>query len=435
MKYKKTTYRFLQENINEILENPDRSKLVNDSLKYAIHLRKGPLATWHRSHSTGRSPNDTYIVKRSESQGKIDWTSRYSNPMSQKTFDMIFNDALNTLAGKKMYTLGRVIGADPSYALKVLTITNNPLTGLFVDNMFRPVQEKIERSTFSGNEFVLLCLPYEQLDPTKYEGRLRKIENGKTSPRAIVMDLQQRIGIVYGSAYLGTVKKLMFTVMNFYLPDYNVLPVHCSANVNDYEEISLFLGLSGTGKTTLSSNPNSRLIGDDEHGWSNEGVFNLEYGCYAKIHNLDPIKEKELYTAIFNSTANPGVTIENLLVFPWGDFDLADTRLTENARASFPLAFLSNAKEDSVSKHPKCIFFLSADAYGVIPPISRLNPKQALFWFLMGYTSKLAGTETGILEPEVTFSRFFGEPFMLRKPKDYTTLFQDKMEKHHVHAY
>lgn len=229
----------------------------------------------------------------------------------------------------------------------------------------------------------------------------------------------------------------MFTVLNYYLPFTGVLPLHCSANEGNEGEISLFLGLSGTGKTTLSADPSRKLIGDDEHGWSEQGIFNFENGCYAKLINLCQSKEPEIYNTVMTKTdyLNNGAIIENAMIYPNGNIDLHDARLTPNSRLSFPLSMLSNIKESSMGGHPKTIIFLTADAYGVLPPIAKLDRDQAMLWFLMGYTSKLAGTETGIVEPVATFSRFFGGPFMPCNPNIYAEMLGAKLDKHGSKVY
>jgi len=303
--------------------------------------------------------------------------------------------------------------------------------------MFRPVPKDIKKSLFINKPFFLLSLPYDNVDPQKYEGRLRKLPNGKTSDLVVTMDFEKQIGIVYGSAYMGSVKKLIFTVMNYLLPDENILPLHCSANESVNGESALLLGLSGTGKTTLSADPDRALLGDDEHGWNDKGIANFEYGCYAKLINLNPEKEPDIYHATFHPDhyLKHGAIVENLMVYPDGSFDFDDERYTPNSRASYPLRYNSNVKESAVSDHPKTILFLTADAYGVLPPISKLSPEQAMFWFIMGYTSKLAGTETGITEPQAAFSRFFGAPFMPRNPSDYADLLGKKMKEHNVKVF
>ena len=253
----------------------------------------------------------------------------------------------------------------------------------------------------------------------------------------IAMDLDRRIGVVYGSAYCGSAKKLMFSVMNYLLPAEGILPLHCSANEGPDGDIALLLGLSGTGKTTLSADPRRALLGDDEHGWSDNGIANFENGCYAKLIDLDAAKEPEIFRAIMHEDdyEQHGAIVENAMVYPDGTFDLTDDRLTPNSRGSYPLFYLSNIKPSSVGDHASTILFLTADANGVLPPISRLTKEQAMLWFLMGYTSKLAGTETGIVEPKTTFSRFFGEPFMPRNPDVYARMLGEKLGAHDTDVY
>ncbi len=326
---------------------------------------------------------------------------------------------------------------DRSYALPVRTVTDKALSALFTDNMFRPVPKDIGRSIFAKKEFILIALPYDKLDPSRYEGRLRRLPNGKTSNMAIAIDYDRYLGIVYGSAYGGSVKKLMFTVMNYLLPGHGILPLHCSANEGKRGDCALLLGLSGTGKTTLSADPRRELLGDDEHGWSDNGIANFENGCYAKLIHLKKEKEPEIYNAVMHKAPylEHGAIVENAMIYPDRTFDLDDDRLTPNSRGSYPLTFLMNIKESSTSTHPKTILFLTADANGVLPPVSYLNKNQAMLWFLMGYTSKLAGTETGIVEPVSTFSRFFGEPFMPRNPDAYATLLGEKITRHNTRVY
>jgi len=413
-------------------------RLVVDN-KEALVSPGGALATWTPPESTGRSPADTVIVKRPESEETVDWDSPNNLPITAETFDRLFEDAEKTLAAKKaLYVTDRVVGADSRYCLPVQTVATYALTALFTDNMFRPVPEDGSQSVFSKAPFTLLVLPYDKLDPTRYEGRLRTVtETGQASNMAIAMDLDRRCGVVYGSAYCGSVKKLIFTVMNYYLPDVDVLPLHCSANEGPDGDCALLLGLSGTGKTTLSADPRRALLGDDEHGWSAHGVANFENGCYAKLINLDPEKEPEIHHAVFHEGdwRTHGAIVENTMMYPDGHFDLDDERLTPNSRASYPLTYLSNIKPSSRSGHPRTILFLTADANGVLPPVARLTEAQARLWFLMGYTSKLAGTETGVTEPRTAFSRFFGEPFMPRLPSVYSQMLGDKLKQHGTQVY
>ena len=425
---------------SNVQENLERAILIEDSVSggEALVSKPGALATWTPPESTGRSPRDTVIVKREGCENYIDWDSPNNIPIGPDTFQMAFEDALDLISDKdKLYKTDRVIGADPSYALPTRTITDRALTSLFTLNMFRPRPDNVEQSVFSGDVFDLIVLPYDKLDRKRYEGRLRKTEDGKTSNMIVAMDFERLLGVVIGSAYLGTVKKLMFTVMNYLLPEEGVLPLHCSANEGEDGDPALLLGLSGTGKTTLSADPDRSLLGDDEHGWGDDGIANFENGCYAKLIDLEEEEEPEIWDAVMHEDEyrEHGAIVENALMFPDGEFDFFDDRLTPNSRGSYPLDYLSNIKPSSVSDHPETILFLTADANGVIPPVSKLGPNQAMLWFLMGYTSKLAGTETGVTEPESIFSRFFGQPFMPRNPDVYAEMLGKKMKEYGTDVY
>ncbi|SQD92028.1 Phosphoenolpyruvate carboxykinase [ATP] 1 [Candidatus Bipolaricaulis anaerobius] len=416
--------------------NPSRPTLVQEAIAHreALVSVSGALATWTSPESTGRRPQDTYIVDRPEIHDEVDWTSPYCIPMAPATFELLASDAVATLAAKpRLFLMERALGADPACALPVRLLTDRALTALFADNMFRPLPTGIERSPFADRPFTLLALPYNKLDPRKYAGRLRNDpDKGRPSDLAVVMDFALRVGIVYGSAYLGSVKKLLFTVMNFLLPPLGILPLHGAANVGADGRSALFLGLSGTGKTSLSSDPERALLGDDEHGWSEEGIFNFEWGCYAKMIGIDPAKEPDIYGAVMHEAPpeDHGAIVENAFITPDGRFDFHDRRLTENSRASYPLSFIHNSDPTGRAGHPTVMVFLTADANGVLPPIARLEPDQAKLWFLMGYTSKLAGTETGVAEPGSTFSRFFGAPFMPRLPHAYTDLLGEYLDRY-----
>lgn len=423
-----------------VLDNPDRKRMIQQAVKHreAIVSANGALATWTPPESSGRSPKDTYIVRHPASEGSIDWDSPNNIPMAPDTFDMLVQDILDTLSHKeRLYVTDRIVGADSSYALPVQMVSDLALAALFTDNVFRPVSADVERSVFAKRGFTLLVAPYDKLDRARYEGRLRIMPDGQTSNMAVAMDFDRRMGVVYGSAYGGSVKKLIFTVMNYILPGEGLLPLHCSANEGPEGDCALLLGLSGTGKTTLSADPSRALLGDDEHAWSDNGIANFENGCYAKLINLRIEKEPEIWNAVFHEDdyLAHGAIIENAMMYPWGTFDVDDERLTPNSRASYPLAFLTNVKPSSRSGHPKTILFLTADANAVLPPVARLTPEQAMLWFLMGYTSKLAGTETGITDPVSTFSRFFGEPFMPRNPDVYARMLGKRMQKHGAQVY
>lgn len=398
----------------------------------------GALATWSSPESTGRSPKDTYMVRAGETEEAVDWTSPNNVAMERETFDMVFDDAMRALElAPRLYVTDRAVGADPTYALPVRTVSDTALTALFTDNMFRPLAEGIDQSRFADAGFKLLVCPDLKLDRTRYEGRLRKLPDGRTSDLAVAMDFERRLGVVAGSAYCGSVKKLIFTVMNYLLPRAGILSLHCSANEGPTGDCALLLGLSGTGKTTLSADPDRALLGDDEHGWSDNGIANFEYGCYAKLINLRQEKEPEIHRAIMHEASylEHGAIVENAMMYPDGEFDFDDERLTPNSRGSYPLTFLSNIKPSSVSGHPTTILFLTADANGVLPPVARLDRNQAMLWFLMGYTSKLAGTETGVTDPVSTFSRFFGSPFMPLKPDVYARMLGERMDAHGTQVY
>jgi len=440
MNLEKKLNKFIENENGDIKVNPKRKAVIENVVRKneAMVTKNGSLATWTPVESTGRSPKDTVIVKRKENEDKIDWSSPNNIPIDEETFDMAFDDAIKFMKEETELTVtNRVIGADSSYALPVKTITNFSLSALLTYNMFRPVPADIDKSIFSDKEFTVIVLPYKKLNSKKYENRLRKLENGKTSDMIVAMDFERRKGVIIGSAYMGSLKKMLFTVMNYYLPFEEILPLHCSANEGKEEDSALLLGLSGTGKTTLSADPKRALLGDDEHGWSKNGVVNFENGCYAKLIDLEEEKEPEIYNAVMHEDnyLEHGVIVENAMVYPNGEYDFHDDRLTPNSRASYPLKYLSNIKKESKSGHPKTILFLTADAYGVLPPVSKLNRNQAMLWFLMGYTSKLAGTETGIDEPVAVFSRFFGQPFMPAKPSKYAEMLGEKIDKYNTSVY
>jgi len=422
-----------------VVREPFRADLIEAALanREAVIMQGGALAVWSEAASTGRSPKDTYIVKHPESQMHIDWTSPNNNAMDPVLFDLLWNEAIDACKqASRLYECTRSLSAESSYALPVHVVSDHALPMIFSDTMFRAVPSDIHTSIFAQNGFTILVLPHTKVKSGSGKEGLRTA-NGKQSDIVIAMDMDRRACLVMGSAYCGTVKKTMFTVMNYILPEHGILPLHSSATVDDQASVSVFLGLSGTGKTTLSNDERRLFIGDDEHGWSQKGIANFENGCYAKTIRLDKEKEPEIYHALFDErpVREHGCIVENAMVYPDGSFDLDDDRYTENSRGSFPIAFLKRRKQDAKAGHPSTILFLTADAHGVLPPIAKLSTEQALFWFLMGYTCKLAGTETGITQPVTTFSRFFGQPFMPRVPMDYLSLLEKYLGQYKPSVY
>lgn len=418
-------------------KNPSRAELINASVegREALVSDTGALVTWNPANATGRCPADTYLVKSGAAVDNADWNSSACNAMDPAVFDALWEDSIELLQTKKTVTeLDRVIGADSRYALPVKLLTDRVLGAVFADNMFRAVPEGIESSILADKAFTILVLPSDPVDSSAHPaGALRENEG-----RCLALDTKNCRAIVRGTPYLGTIKKTVYTAMNYYCIDKGILPLHCSANEGSDGDTAIILGLSGTGKTTLSADPARALIGDDEHGWGDDGVANFENGCYAKLIDLDPTREPEINRISFEMKKpvdENGVIIENAMMYPDGSFDLSDDRLTANSRVSYGMDVMENAKMEAVGEHPKTVLFLTADAHGVLPPVAKLSAEEAQLWFLMGYTSKLAGTETGITEPKSAFSRFFGEPFMVRHPEQYTALMRDKIKAHGSNVY
>ena len=364
---------------------------------------------------TGRSPKDKYIVAHDYLRDEIDWGA-VNQPMDPAKFAGLKARALEHIEGKELFVQDLFTGADPEHRIKVRVITEQAWHNLFARNMFiRPSAD--EKAGFEA-DWTVLQLPSLLADPEV---------DGTSSTTAICVDFDERLVLVANSAYAGEIKKSIFGVMNFALPARGVMPMHCSANVGDAGDSAVFFGLSGTGKTTLSADPNRTLLGDDEHGWSAQGIFNFEGGCYAKVIKLDPKAEPEIFAA----SNQFGTVLENVVLDPDScepDFD--DGTLTENTRSCYPLPMIPNASASGMAGHPKNIVMLTADAFGVLPPISKLTPDQAMYHFLSGYTAKLAGTERGVTEPQATFSACFGAPFMPRHPSVYAELLGQMMERH-----
>lgn len=363
---------------------------------------------------TGRSPKDKFIVDQPSIHDEI-WWGNINQPVSQAVFDRLYNKVIQYLKTKALYVLDAFAGADPKYRMPVRVVSEAAYHGLFSWNMFvRPTME--ERAALIP-EFTVLAAPNLGADPET---------DGTRTPTFIGVDFEKKVIIIIGSLYSGEVKKGVFSVMNYRLPKMGVLPMHCSANIGP-EGTAVFFGLSGTGKTTLSSDASRTLIGDDEHGWSDDGVFNMEGGCYAKTINLDPENEPEIYA----TTQRFGTILENVpLTFETHKPDFNDDVFTNNTRCSYPIHFIPNASETGMGGHPKNVIFLTADAFGVLPPISRLTPEQAMYHFISGYTAKVAGTERGVTEPQATFSACFGAPFMPLHPTVYADMLAEKIREH-----
>jgi phosphoenolpyruvate carboxykinase (ATP) len=375
----------------------------------------GPFCSVTSPH-TGRSPNDKFVVKESSSEADVDW-GKVNQPFTEAQFETLRADIVEYLNGREeLFVEDLYCGADPAYRLSVRYVSPNAWQMAFVRNMFiRP--EATELPTFDPN-FTVLHAPAFEADPAKH---------GTRTSTAIVLNLAKRMILIAGTKYAGELKKAMFTVMNYYMPKQGVLSMHCSANIGEAGDTALFFGLSGTGKTTLSADPDRSLIGDDEHGWSPSGTFNYEGGCYAKVIHLKAESEPDIY----RTTQMFGTILENVVLDPMTrrvQFD--DLSITENTRASYPLHYIPNHVPAGRGGHPKNIVFLTADAFGVLPPVAKLSREQALYYFLSGYTAKVAGTERGVKEPQATFSSCFGAVFLVWHPTKYAEMLGTLIDEH-----
>jgi phosphoenolpyruvate carboxykinase (ATP) len=379
---------------------------------------EGPLACWTGQH-TGRSPNDKFVAREPSSEANVNW-GKVNRPMDPQQFDLLHRDLIASLAGKELFVLDCYAGADPIYRLPVRIINELAWHNLFCRNLFI---DDAEAEAAGAPQFTVIDSPTFKADPARH---------GTNSEVVIALNFAKKLVLIGGTSYAGEMKKSIFTVLNYLLPLQNVLSMHCSANVGPGDDVALFFGLSGTGKTTLSSDPERMLIGDDEHGWSERGVFNFEGGCYAKTIRLSSEAEPQIYA----TTRRFGTVLENVVVDPeTRALDLDDDRLTENTRAAYPISFIDNAVPSGQAGHPKNIVMLTADAFGVLPPISRLSEAAAMFHFLSGYTAKVAGTETGVTEPKATFSTCFGAPFLPLTPGRYAAMLGEKIARHGVQVW
>jgi phosphoenolpyruvate carboxykinase (ATP) len=378
----------------------------------------GPIVANTGKH-TARSANDKFVVKESTTSEHV-WWGQYNRPFDPEKFNDLYNRLLGFLQGRDVFVQDCYAGADPQYRLPIRIINELAWHSLFARNMFLLPRSRDEYQRHAP-EFTVLCVP-------SFKGMPQV--DGTGASTFIVVNFAQRLCIIGNTAYAGEIKKSIFTVLNYLLPLEGVMPMHCSANIGSEGDTAIFFGLSGTGKTTLSADPHRGLIGDDEHGWSDEGIFNFEGGCYAKVINLSSTAEPQIYAC----TRKFGTILENVVYDPVSRLiDLDDDEITENTRASYPLEFIGNAIEEKRGGHPRNIILLTCDASGVMPPIARLTPDQTLYQFISGYTSKIAGTEVGLgKEPEITFSTCFGAPFMVHRPHFYAGLLKKKILRYNV---
>jgi len=409
---------------------PTRDVHWNDSvprlMEYAVSRTEGMLTDLGSlavltGKRTGRSPRDKFIVRDQTTESTVAW-GKVNQPMAPASFDRLLAKTVDHLNTRELFVADALAGADAKHGLAIRVICTKAWHALFARQLFR--RPSVKELAEQAPEFVVMMAPDCLADPTL---------DGTTSEAYIVVNFSKRIVLIGGTHYAGEIKKSIFSVMNHLLPEQNVFPMHCSANVGPKGDVALFFGLSGTGKTTLSADPQRRLIGDDEHGWSDHGVFNFEGGCYAKCIRLSVQHEPQIFHAM-----RFGAVLENVVVDSRSrEVDFDSDKYTENTRAAYPLEFIDGAMlKGYADRHPKAVVFLTCDAFGVLPPISRLTTEQAMYHFLSGYTAKLAGTEAGLgNEPQATFSTGFGEPFLSRDPMAYARLLADKLKTHGATCY
>ncbi len=400
------------------------ARLYEESIKRneAVMAADGPLVAYTGNH-TGRSPNDKFTVKEPTTADKI-WWGKVNRPMSPQHFERIRQKMIEYVDGYDLFVFDGYAGADPNYRIKVRVITQFAWHNLFARNMFIREPDPAVLADFEPDFTVFDC-PLFQADPAT---------DGTTSSTVITVNFAEHLVLIGGTRYAGEIKKSIFGALNFYLPQQNVLPMHCSANygADKQNDVAVFFGLSGTGKTTLSADSSRTLIGDDEHGWSDHGVYNFEGGCYAKTIKITPESEPEIYA----TTKRMGSILENVVLDDCTrQPDFFDATHTQNTRVSYPIDFIPNADLNGMGGQPKNVIFLTADAFGVLPPISKLTREQTQYHFLNGYTAKVAGTERGVTEPKATFSTCFGAPFMPMHPSVYANMLGDRVEQHGVNVW
>jgi len=406
--------------VKKVFHNPsyeelDRAERANGECEFS----NNNTAVVDTGEFTGRSPKDKYFVYQDPSRENIAWGD-INQPVCPQVFDELYEVAKEQLSNKELYVVDVYVGASKNSRRKIRFFTELAWQAHFVENMFI-VPPKEELEDFEPDFVVYNACKSVDKDYKKH---------ALNSEVFVVFNIEKNVALIGGTYYGGEMKKGIFTMMNYWLPLENKLSMHCSANVGKEGDVALFFGLSGTGKTTLSTDPNRALIGDDEHGWDDDGVFNFEGGCYAKVINLSKKSEPEIYNAI-----RPGALLENVDLKDNGEVDYKSSRKTENTRVSYPIDHIENHEPTLQAGHPKNIIFLSYDAYGVLPPVSKLTREQAMYYFLSGYTAKVAGTERGIKEPVTTFSACFGEAFLPLHPTVYAKLLGEKIDKHNVNVY
>jgi phosphoenolpyruvate carboxykinase (ATP) len=398
----------------EIFWNLTTSPLVEHAVRRGEGLlaKDGPFVARTGKH-TGRSAKDKFFVRNSASEEAVGW-GEVNRPMDQDAFDRLYDDFLLALADKDLLFVQDLYGgSQPEHRLKVRVINELAWHSLFIRTLL--VRPEAEELPGFAPEYTIIDLPSFRADPERH---------GCRSETVIAVDLQKKVILIAGTAYAGEMKKSVFTLLNFILPPQGIMPMHCSANIGPKDDTAIFFGLSGTGKTTLSADPNRTLIGDDEHGWSDTAVFNFEGGCYAKMIRLSPEAEPEIYA----TTKQFGTILENVVIDPeTRELDLDSAEFTENTRGAYPIGYIPNCSALNMGPPPKNVVMLTADAFGVLPPIAKLTPDQAMYHFLSGYTAKVAGTEIGVTEPEATFSTCFGAPFMPRHPSVYGNLLKKRI--------
>ena len=410
------------QNVSRVYWNLTTAALYEQAIRRREGLvaHFGPLVC-RTGHHTGRSPNDKFVVKEAGISDRI-WWGKVNRPMESEHFGKLKRQLLSYMEGKELFVQDCYAGADPNYRLPIRVITENAWHSLFARHMFIPERDP-QKLQHHEPKFTVIDCPRFHADP----------ETHKTNSEVfITLSFEQGLVLIGGTSYAGEIKKSIFTVMNYLLPLKGVMPMHCSANIGKAGDTALFFGLSGTGKTTLSSDPERGLIGDDEHGWSDEGVFNFEGGCYAKMIKLSAEAEPQ----IFETTRRFGTVLENVSIDAiTRRLNLDDDTLTENTRGAYPISYIENSVPSGVGGHPKNIVMLTADAFGVLPPISKLTPEGAMFHFMSGYTAKVAGTEKGVTEPSATFSTCFGAPFLPLHPNVYAKLLGEKIQQHKANVW